>query len=116
MNPIQTAHTAGAQCVELLYFDGCPNYERYLPRLRQLVQKAGSDARVELRRIESEADAVAARFLGSPSVRVDGRDVEPNAEQRTEYGLQCRIYSAPSGWSGAPPDDWILAAITASRK
>ena len=34
--------------IELLYFDGCPGYERFLPRLRELAAEAGIDAEVEL--------------------------------------------------------------------
>ena len=94
--------------VELLYFDGCPNYEQYLPHLRQLVSGA---AEVRLRPVETEATALAERFLGSPTVRVNGLDVEGDAASRTEYGLQCRLYRTAGGWSGAPPDDWVLAAL-----
>lgn len=97
--------------VELLYFDGCPNYEAFAPHLRELVERAGVDARIELQRVESEEDAGRARFLGSPTVRVDGRDVEPGAEERDEYALQCRLYRTPEGMSGVPPDEWILEAL-----
>src|SRR3954451_13894851 len=65
--------------VELLYFDGCPSYEALLPRLRSLFAEAGVAAEVELHRVETEEDAVAQRFLGSPTLRVDGVDVEPGA-------------------------------------
>jgi hypothetical protein len=63
--------------VELLYFDGCPSHERLLPRLRELVAEAGPDGQVELRRVETIDEAERERFLGSPTVRVDGRDVDP---------------------------------------
>jgi hypothetical protein len=39
--------------IELLYFDGCPSYERFLPRLRELAAEAAVGADVELRRVES---------------------------------------------------------------
>jgi hypothetical protein len=93
--------------VELLYFDGCPNYLEYLPRLRAIIANAGLPNEIVLRRIESEDEAMAERFLGSPSVRVNGRDVEPNADARTDYGLQCRLYRMASGWAGYPPDQWV---------
>jgi len=99
--------------VELLYFDGCPNYQDYLPHLRQLVSGAGE---IKLRAIKTEAAALTERFLGSPTVRVNGRDVESDAAGRTEYGLQCRLYRGAGGWSGAPPDDWVLAALKRTRQ
>lgn len=101
-----------ATTVQLLYFDGCPNYEALLPRLRALLDEAGADAALELRRIESEEDARRLRFLGSPTVRVDGRDVEPDAGAREDFGLKCRLYRTPDGMVGAPPDGLILAALS----
>ena len=101
----------GLMKVELLYFDGCPNYESVVPRVRELLGQAGVSADVELRRIESDEDARRLRFLGSPTVRVDGRDVEPGADERAGYALQCRLYRTAAGVAGAPPDDWIIAAL-----
>ena len=96
--------------IELLYFDGCPNYETLLPHLRELVGPALASA-IELHRIESEEDAWRARFLGSPTVRVDGKDVDSGAESRGDYGLKCRLYRTPEGLAGTPPDEWITALI-----
>jgi hypothetical protein len=97
--------------VELLYFDGCPNHDALEPHLRKLVEQQSPRASLRLRRVESEADAQRLRFLGSPSVRVDGRDVEPGARDRDDYGLKCRLYRVGSGLAGTPPDSWILDAL-----
>jgi hypothetical protein len=70
--------------VELLYFDGCPSHEAFLPRLRQLLERAGVDVPVEQRRVESDAAAQAERFLGSPTLRVDGVDIDPSAAERDD--------------------------------
>jgi hypothetical protein len=70
--------------IELLYFDGCPSCERFLPRLRELVAETAVGADIELRRVESAEAAVDERFLGSPTVRVDGVDVEPGASSRDD--------------------------------
>jgi hypothetical protein len=96
--------------VELLFFAGCPGYEQLVPGLRELVAEAG--AALELRNVETSEEAEALRFLGSPTVRVDGRDVEPGAEARSDYGLKCRLYrSAPGGHSPMPSVAWIRAAL-----
>ena len=65
--------------VEVLYFRGCPNHEALLPRLRALMTAAGVVGEVELVRIAGADEAQRHRFLGSPSVRVDGEDIEPGA-------------------------------------
>ena len=97
--------------VELLYIDGCPSCERFLPRLRELVAQAGIAEEVELRRIESPTAAVAHRFLGSPTVRVDGVDVEPGARERCDFGLKCRLYTTTEGLRGTPPEEWVVEAL-----
>jgi hypothetical protein len=99
--------------VELLYFDGCPSHARFLPRLQALIAQAGVQAHVDLRRVESPEAAERERFLGSPTVRVDGRDVEPGAGQRTDFGMKCRLYRTPTGLQGTPPEDEVLAALAA---
>lgn len=101
--------------VELLYFDGCPSHERFAPRLRQLVSDAGLDAEVIERAVETHEEAEAERFLGSPTVRIDGRDVDPTAHDRTDFGLKCRLYRYEGGQSGEPPEEWVRAALEASR-
>jgi hypothetical protein len=101
--------------VEVLYFEGCPNYESLLPHLRQLLERAEVDCEIKLRCVESLEEAQRERFLGSPTVRVDGRDVEPDAEQRSDFGRKCRLYRNGSRLQGVPPDEWVLGRIQESR-
>jgi hypothetical protein len=68
------------------------------------------DAQVLERRVESDDTAQRERFLGSPTLRIDGVDIDPGAAQRQDYGLNCRLYSTPAGLRGAPPDDCVLDA------
>jgi hypothetical protein len=102
--------------VELLHFEGCPNYEALLPRLRELVAEADPGAEVELRRVETIEAAEEERFLGSPTVRVDGDDVDPGAAARSDFGLECRLYRSESGYSPVPPEEWIRAALSRTRE
>lgn len=97
--------------IELLYFDGCPSYELLLPKLRELLEREGVEYEVELCHIKSVEAAEQTRFLGSPTVRVDGQDIEPDAGQRSDYGLKCRLYRSNEETSGLPPEAWIVEAI-----
>jgi hypothetical protein len=101
--------------LEVLYFDGCPSHEALMPRLRMLMAQAGVDAPVALRRVESVEAAARERFLGSPTLRVDGQDVDPTAGERTDFGLKCRLYPSPDGLRGAVPDEFVVAALTRAR-
>jgi hypothetical protein len=110
-DPAPSDRTAlgAAVTLEVLYFDGCPSHERLLPVLRELAAERGVE--VTQRRIENAAQAEQERFLGSPSVRVNGVDVEPGADGRTDFGLRCRLYRSPDGQSGLPPLAWITRAL-----
>jgi len=94
--------------IEILYFDGCPNHERLLEHLPRLLERAGVDAEIALHKVLDDEHAQRERFLGSPTIRIDGRDIDPGAAQREDYGLKCRIYRTPGGLTGLPPDEWIL--------
>ena len=97
--------------VEVLVFDGCPNVDAALAGARAAVEAESTRAAVRLVHVESEEDARSLRFLGSPSVRVDGVDVDPTAKRRDDYGIQCRLYTVRGRLQGAPPTDWIVSAL-----
>lgn len=103
---------AGSQKVELLYFDGCPNHSA----TRELVERVATELGVELEMrlvdVRSVQEAERLRFLGSPTVRVNGRDVEPEADAREAFVLACRVYPTDGGVSGQPAEEWIRAALS----
>ena len=101
--------------VEVLYFEGCPNYEALLPHLRELLRAADVSTEVELVRVDDSVVAERERFLGSPTLRIDGEDVEPGADRRTGYGLKCRLFETTDGLRGTPDDKWVLAALRRAR-
>lgn len=94
--------------IEVLYFEGCPGFAELLPRLRAIAP----DQPIELREITTDAAAQAEQFLGSPTVRVDGTDIEPSAATRDDYGLKCRLYATPAGLRHTPDDETLTAALT----
>lgn len=67
------------------------------------MQQVGLDpAAVELLRIDTEDEASRLRFVGSPTIRIDGTDVQqPDAEPT---GLTCRVYRLRDGRVSALPD------------
>ena len=108
--------------IEVLHFDGCPHHEAFLPHLRDLLAEHHIATEITLIRIDSDEDAQAHHFLGSPTVRINGHDVEPAAAGRalqgedahgtpSRYGLKCRLYPTPGGTAGVPRDEWIIDAL-----
>lgn len=102
--------------VEMLHTERCPHAAEYLPRLRHIVAMAGVSDPVQVRLIADAEQAQQERFLGSPTVRVDGRDVDPSADERGGFGLSCRLYPGPDGLCGTPPDEWVLNSLRGISK
>lgn len=100
--------------VELLYFDGCPGYAELRPRLEHLLAQQGLLDELHLVPVPTLEQAQERRFLGSPTLRVNGRDVEPAVEGRSDYGMKCRLYSTSAGSAHAPSDELIVAALERS--
>lgn len=100
-----------AMKVELLYFDGCPNWELADERLAQAARLVSrGDLTVQRRRVDTEQEAVALGFTGSPTIVIDGQD--PFATGSEQVGLACRIYATPYGLSGSPSVDQFVGVLT----
>jgi hypothetical protein len=97
--------------VEILYFEGCPNHEP----ARELVERIALDLEIDvdlrLVNVQTPDDVQRLRFLGSPTVRVNGQDVEPGAAERTNYVHSCRVYRTDTGYAGQPDEQWVRHAV-----
>jgi hypothetical protein len=97
--------------VEILYFEGCPHWEAAQALVEDVVDRLAVDADIRLVAVADPQDAASKRFLGSPTVRVDGRDVEPGADTRADFSYACRGYRSDGGLSGLPERRFIVAAL-----
>jgi mercuric ion transport protein len=93
--------------VEVLYFEGCPNYHRTTTLVRQAIAELGVDAEVEEIEVRTPQDAERLGFLGSPTVHVDGVDIDPSERESTVSGFACRTYAGRA----VPPREMIIAAL-----
>ena len=98
--------------VEILTFEGCPNATTARERVREALKAEHlADARVDEIDIPNAEAARTIRFLGSPTVRVNGEDVEAAARAESDYGLMCRTYATDGRLEGAPSVDLIRKAL-----
>jgi|SRR5215211_3349767 len=89
--------------VELLYWDGCPSHPEALGELRAAMSELGLDPEaIEVREVDTEDAAQADRFTGSPTIRIDGRDIQDPGEE--PVALTCRVYHLRDGRVSAVPD------------
>jgi hypothetical protein len=102
--------------VEILYFDGCPNHEAARAMVDRVSSELGLEPELRLVNVTDEEVAQRLHFLGSPTVRVRGRDIDPGAAEREDYVLSCRVYRTDSGFSGQPDERWLRDALQAEAE
>ena len=104
--------------IEFLYFEGCPGEKPAFELLSQVAAQETPDAEIERIIVPSPAEVVGHRFIGSPTIRVDGIDLEgPEAEKGLGYGWRCRTYSEsqPGQLSSVPGEDLIRRRLRGSE-
>lgn len=101
--------------VELLFWAGCPSHPKALAELREaMVDLALDPSTAVVREIETESEATLERFVGSPTIRIDGVDVQPPGEE--PVGLTCRVYHRRDGRISPTPDPAdVRDALRAAR-
>ncbi len=99
--------------VQLLYFDGCPNWQETDRLLREALAATGIAADPRHVNVATPEDAERLRFRGSPTILIDGLD--PFAEESAPVGLSCRVFATPDGLRGAPTLAQLVEALQRSR-
>ena len=94
--------------IEVLYFEGCPNYPPAVALAKEVASELSVEAEIVGVEVNGHEDAERLRFFGSPTVHVDGVDIDPTARERTDYSFSCRTYEEVSG---AIPRELLVSAI-----
>lgn len=97
--------------IEILYFPDCPNYLPAVEHVQHALQEECVSAEIMHVPVVGGAEATAIHFLGSPTVRINGVDVEPSARSGGASGLCCRTYCGGHNPIGAPSVALIRQAI-----
>jgi len=90
--------------IEFLYFEGCPSYKQALDYLKEIIDEEKLDANIELVLVESPEDAQKVGFQGSPSIKIDGIDLE---DKNDGFSFNCRLYSVDGELTGTPSKEFI---------
>ncbi len=101
--------------VELLYWRGCPSWEKALALVRDELEAVGLDPEeIRVREVTTDIEAEREGFVGSPTIRIDGRDLQPPTGEPT--GLTCRVYRLRDGRISPLPDrDDLREALSDAR-
>jgi hypothetical protein len=98
--------------IEVLYVPDCPNRAVALERLREVLLGEGFPKLVNEVPVTDAEMAQSLKFPGSPTIRINGQDVEPQTEKAAAFGLMCRLYA---DGTGAPSEVKLRAAIEKAR-
>lgn len=89
--------------IEFLFWEGCPSHERALAMVTDQMDELGIDrSDLIVREVLTSEDAKRERFVGSPTIRVDGADLTDPGDE--PYGLECRLYYHRDGRPSPLPD------------
>lgn len=97
--------------IEFLWFADCPNHPVARALLDDVIAAEGIEAAVEEIDATDPALAGRLRFPGSPTIRVEGEDVDPSFTDPGDYTPRCRLYWTSAGLRGVPERAWVEAAI-----
>lgn len=106
-----TTESNGAVRIEILAREDCANRGMALVVVERVVDETGVPAEIEVVDVESDSDAETYGVLGSPTVLVDGRDVDPAPSVNADYSADDRIYRTERGPCGWPEPEWIRSAL-----
>lgn len=96
--------------IDVLYFEGCPNHKPTVRRVRDVLDRLEVKAVLNEVEVTQDDDPATLKFVGSPTVLIDGMDIDPVQRQGVAYGFGCRTF----GGEGVPPRQMIERAVQAS--
>ena len=95
--------------IELLYFDDCPSWKNALVMLEAIVVEYGITSKISLIRVETQEEAVLHGFVGSPTIRVNKKDLFHT--DQGQFALGCRIYQISEGLKGWPTKEMLVEKL-----
>ncbi|NDJ53366.1 MAG: DUF2703 domain-containing protein [Chloroflexi bacterium] len=103
--------------IDFLYYEGCPSHDVALDRLNTVLDEVGLSAQIHVTKVETDEQAQELRFPGSPTIRVEGQDIDPPDAAQVAYTLTCRAYRRPDGRiTPLPTADLIRQALLAATQ
>lgn len=101
--------------VEVLYVSECPTHPAAVKLIEDVLAAEGVATDIHEVLVRDERMAGELKFVGSPTIRINGRDVAGESHTATNFALSCRLYPG-SKQIGLPPPKMIHRAIVEARR
>ena len=95
----------------MYYFDDCPSWQQARENLQEALQLEKISAEVETIRVADAGDVHLKRFIGSPTIRIEGIDIEGPAAELRGYAYGCRVYTDGDCTTGWPSVTQVRRAL-----
>jgi hypothetical protein len=96
--------------VEVLYVADCPTHPAAVKLVKRVLAAEGVEAEIHEVLVRDEGMASELGFCGSPTIRINGRDVAGDSQDARSFALSCRLYPG-SKQVGLPPKEMVHRAI-----
>jgi hypothetical protein len=101
--------------IEVLYVAECPSHPAAMKLIRDVLSAEGVEAEIREVLVTDDRMATALAFSGSPSIRINGRDVAGEPSKEKTFALSCRLYPG-STKIGLPPMEMVRRAVVEARE
>ena len=91
--------------IEVLYFNDCPSWKNTVKDLKLVLKELEIKKVISFIKVETHEEAIKQKFTGSPTIRINDKDIFPN--NQINYALGCRVYLTPQGYKGTPTKEMI---------
>ena len=102
--------------IELLWFEGCPNHHAANELLQEVLDEYGVDESIVSVDVPDLEVGKRVKFPGSPTIRINGADIDPEYEDTGDYTPRCRVYLTSDGFKGVPERNWIENAVKTAKQ
>ncbi len=103
--------------ITLQLAERCGHHDQARALLKDALAEVGlSDVEVKESVIRTEEDALETKCLGSPTIRVNGFDVEYQEREPDETSAGCRYYNSPAGWKPIPEKGMLVRALNTAKQ
>jgi Domain of unknown function (DUF2703) len=103
--------------IEFLFWEECPSHGPTWERLQAILKEKGLKVQVIRIEIRTDEDVKQWNFCGSPTIQINGEDIDPKGAQTQRIGLNCRVYHTPDGRvTPVPSEKMIRTAIDRAVK
>ncbi|NOZ72789.1 MAG: hypothetical protein GXP38_12910 [Chloroflexi bacterium] len=97
--------------IDVLYFEGCPNHKPTVQRVKDVLVRLGIGAEVNEVEVTPKDDPATLKFIGSPTVLIDGQDIDPAQRHGANYGFGCRTFGG-AGMPSIEMIEWAVQEVT----